>query len=175
MFFDLREVVVKVKFFPVLVIVFGVGTMIVGIFASVYSSSRYDDAKDTLVQQQITLTGDADEIVPGAEPGALVDTADEAEAMAEIINTHAMESTGGKSYAELDRDDPARDTAMTAANLQTSLYTASMGLTVTRFGVIAGYGVVAFGVLLVGVGLSLLGLVSPKLARMVGLRAVVDQ
>ena len=72
------------------------------------------------------------------------------EAMA--IKTHALEAGGGKTYAELPQDDPARATVMTASFLRASLFTS-----VVSFGVAAL--VVALGVLFVLVGLALLGIV----------------
>ncbi len=47
---------------------------------------------------------------------------------------------GGKTYAELERDDPVRETAMTSSFLQASLFTS----------------VVAFGVALMAVGIGVL-------------------
>jgi hypothetical protein len=63
-----------------------------------------------------------------------------------VINKHTLGITGGKTYAELDKADPNRATAMDSAFLQASLFTS----------------VVAFGVALmafvVGVVLTLIGL-----------------
>lgn len=58
---------------------------------------------------------------------------------AKIIDHHTLEATGGKTYAELDRDDPLRETAMTGSFLQASLFTS----------------VVAFGVALMAIGVGL--------------------
>jgi hypothetical protein len=56
-----------------------------------------------------------------------------------VINRHALEATGGLTFAELDRDDPLRQTAMTAAFLRASLFTS----------------VVSFGVALMAAGIGL--------------------
>ena len=69
-------------------------------------------------------------------------------AQAQVINKHALEETGGKTYAELDRDDPARQTAMQASFLRSSLFTS-----VVAFGVAALATVL--GVLLVLIGWAL--------------------
>ena len=72
----------------------------------------------------------------------------EAYAQANVIGKHASEIAGGKTYAELPRDDPNRQTVMTASFLQASLFTS-----VVAFGVAvmaAGLGVV---LILVGVAL----------------------
>ena len=69
-----------------------------------------------------------------------------------MIEQHYLEATGGKTYAELDREDPLRETAMTASFLRASLFTS----------------VVAFGVAAMAVGLGvvlmLLGLAINSLA-----------
>ena len=64
---------------------------------------------------------------------------------ANVIKQHALDATGGLTYAELDREDPARQTAMTASFLRASLFTS-----VVAFGVAA----MAFGV---GITLILVG------------------
>jgi len=49
-----------------------------------------------------------------------------------MIEKHYLESTEGKTYAELDREDPLRVTAMNASFLRASLFTS-----VVSFGVAA--------------------------------------
>ncbi len=70
---------------------------------------------------------------------------------AETISKHALEATGGKTYAELDREDPLRETAMQASFLRASLFTS-----VVAFGVAALAAVL--GVMLFLIGWSLRGL-----------------
>ena len=67
---------------------------------------------------------------------------------AEIIDEHARDATGGKTYAELERDDPLRETAMQASFLRSSLYTS-----VVAFGVAAM--AAAMGVLFILIGLGM--------------------
>lgn len=62
-------------------------------------------------------------------------------AQAEVIQKHALEATGGKTYAELDRDDPLRETAATASYLRTSLFTSIVAFGVALLA--AGTGVIA--------------------------------
>lgn len=69
-----------------------------------------------------------------------------------VIKTHALEIGGGKTYAELPQDDPARETVMTASFLRASLFTS-----VVSFGVAAL--VVALGVLFILLGVALLGII----------------
>jgi hypothetical protein len=74
-------------------------------------------------------------------------------AQADVINKHALDIGGGKTYAELPQDDPNRDTVMTASFLQASLFTS-----------VVAFGVAAF-VAVMGVVLILLGWVLVRLAR----------
>ncbi|WP_456823297.1 aromatic ring-opening dioxygenase LigA [Cellulomonas sp. P5_E12] len=100
-----------------------------------------------LTAENITVSEDA-----AAFGGQTVNTPWEAYAQAEIINHHALEATGGKTYAELDKEDPLRAVAMNGSFLRASLFTS----------------VVAFGVaaLVVGVGLvfGLIGFALRKVA-----------
>ena len=99
-----------------------------------------------LAAENITVSEDA-----AAFGGQTVDTPWEAYAQAEIINHHALEATGGKTYAELEKDDPLRAVAMNGSFLRASLFTS----------------VVAFGVaaLVVGVGV-VFGMIGFALRRL---------
>ena len=79
---------------------------------------------------------------PGKYEGETIDGPVTAWAQADVIDTHALEATGGKTYAEMDREDPARATAMDGALLRGALFTS----------------VLAFGVSFMagGVGLTLI-------------------
>ena len=68
---------------------------------------------------------------------------------ANAIERHALESTGGLTYAELPREDERRDTVMNASFLRATLFTS-----VVSFGVAAM--AVVLGVTLIAVGLALL-------------------
>ncbi|MFT3872449.1 MAG: hypothetical protein QM714_07350 [Nocardioides sp.] len=54
-----------------------------------------------------------------------------------LIDHHTVEGTGGKTYAQLDRDDPARETATTGSFLQAPLFTSvlSFGVCLMAIGV----------------------------------------
>ncbi|MDZ7677667.1 MAG: hypothetical protein U5K29_03845 [Acidimicrobiales bacterium] len=67
---------------------------------------------------------------------------------ADIIDKHALESTGGLTYAELDREDPLRDTAMNASFLRASLFTS-----IVAYGVAAM--AVAMGIVFILIGLGI--------------------
>jgi hypothetical protein len=90
--------------------------------------------QDQLSDARITVADDADFLA-----GDEVDGPFSAYAQAQVIETHALEATNGKTYAELGREDPLRQTAMSASFLRASLYTS----------------VVAFGVAAMAVGLGI--------------------
>ena len=67
---------------------------------------------------------------------------------ADIINKHALEGSGGKTYAELDREDPARATVMNASFLRASLFTSVIAFGVAAFAM-------GLGVLFILVGFAI--------------------
>lgn len=101
---------------------------------------------DQLAAQKIVVADDA-----SCQAGQNVNGPFEAFCQAEIIAHHAMEATGGKTYAELDREDPARQTAMTASFLQASLFTSVVAFGVAAFAI--GVGVLS---LIIGAGIGAL-------------------
>ena len=59
--------------------------------------------RNTIARENITATPDAAELGVDLEPGEPVDTGAEAKEFAKIIRTHALEATGGRTYAEMGR------------------------------------------------------------------------
>ena len=98
---------------------------------------------NTLADQKIVVSDDASCLA-----GDEVDGPFSAYCEAMVIDKHALEATGGLRYAELGREDPKRQTAMTASFLQASLFTS-----VVAFGVAAM--AVAVGVLFLLIGLGM--------------------
>ena len=113
--------------------VLGLLTIIFGIIFIIAGGVTWGAVASNLAAEKITVSDDAQ-----AFGGQLVDTPWEAWFQADIINTHALEASDGKTYAELDQDDPTRQTVMTASFLRASLFTS----------------VVAFGVALLVVGIG---------------------
>ena len=66
-------------------------------------------------------------------------------AQAEVIQKHALEATGGKTYAELDQDDPVRATVMNASFLRASLFTSVVAYGVALFAFAMGIVSILFG------------------------------
>jgi hypothetical protein len=98
----------------------------------------------TLSSENITVSEDASMFA-----GQHIDQPWEAYAEANVIDKHADEIAGGKTYAELPRTDPNRTTVMNASFLQASLFTS-----VVAFGVAAMAAVL--GVLLVIIGRAIM-------------------
>lgn len=113
---------------------FAVAVAVVGVILIVAGGVTWFVVQDQLVAEKITVAEDADFLA-----GDEVDGPFSAYAQAQVINKHALEATGGKTYAELDQDDPVREVAMSASFLRASLFTS----------------VVAFGVAAMAIGLGL--------------------
>ena len=115
--------------------------MIVGALMVVAGATTYAMVSSTLAAEKITVSEDA---CLGGQSVAGPFTA-YCEAM--IISDHALEATGGKTYAELDHEDPLRTVAMNGSFLRASLFTS-----VVAFGVAVL--VVALGILFILTGLA---------------------
>ncbi len=66
-------------------------------------------------------------------------------AQADIIAHHALEMSDGKTYAELDREDPLRATVMNASFLRASLFTSIVSFGVAAFAAGTGLLFLLFG------------------------------
>jgi hypothetical protein len=107
---------------------------VIGVVMVVAGAVTWYMVTDQLSAENITVSDDADFLA-----GDEVDGPFSAYAQAEVINKHALEATGGKTYAELDQDDPVREVAMSASFLRASLFTS----------------VVAYGVAFMAIGLGI--------------------
>ena len=124
----------------------GIITMVVGVIFAVAGVTTYILVANELAAENIKVSDDAAYLA-----GQSVNSPWTAYSEAETISKHALEATGGKTYAELDREDPLRETAMQASFLRASLFTS-----VVAFGVAALAAVL--GVMLFLIGWSLRGL-----------------
>jgi hypothetical protein len=102
--------------------------------------------RDQLADEKIVVSEDAPFL-----GGDDVDGPFSAYAESRAIHKHALEMSGGLTYAEMDRQDPTRQTVGTASFLRASLLTS-----VIAFGV-AGFAV-GVGSILLLVGWALLGI-----------------
>ena len=129
----------RVRVLAVLVMVAGVVLLVGGIGTWFVVQAQLSD-------ERITVSDDAERFAGDDVDGPLT-----AYSEAETIEKHALEASGGKTYAELDQEDPTRETVMTASFLRASLFTS-----VVSFGVAAM--AAGLGVVLILVGWALLSI-----------------
>jgi hypothetical protein len=120
-----------------------IASIVVGAMLIIGGIGTWILVSNTLAQQKITVSEDASCLA-----GDDVDGPFSAYCQAKVIEKHALEATGNKYYAELDRDDPLRAVAASAAYLQSSLFTS-----VVAFGV-AGMAIL-IGILFILIGLGM--------------------
>jgi len=123
-------------------------TMIAGLVLAVAGVVTWFTVQSSLADEKITVSSDSPRFAGDKVDGPLA-----AYQEANMIKKHYLESTAGKTYAQLDREDPLRQTAMTASFLRASLFTS-----VVAFGVAA----MAFGL---GIVLMLVGWALPMAGR----------
>jgi len=111
-----------------------------GVYMMIQGRDAHDEVRDAVIAENIVTPEDA------SIPNVRVDDADSAKAQADVIEKHYLELTGGKTYADLDREDPNRETAFRAATLRTSLNLAVMGFKVSDLVVGLGAFLIVMGV-----------------------------
>jgi hypothetical protein len=122
----------------------GIAVIVAGVILAASGVITWIVVQTQLADEQITVSEDADRFAGESVDGPLT-----AYAEADAIEGHALEASGGLTYAELPRDDPTRETVMTASFLRASLFTS-----VVSFGVAAM--AMGLGVVLVLIGVALL-------------------
>jgi hypothetical protein len=158
--------------FAIGLVIVGVAFLVGGAYTSVQGLHAQDEVRTTLVAQHITTPEDAE------IPNAPVDDAATADAMANIIGVHAVEATGGQTYAQMDRylaaggngttsdetqalkdeagnpvANPLRNVAFQAMALQTALHFSHLSFELSRLVIGLGALIVVLGFALIGIGL----------------------
>jgi ABC-type sugar transport system permease subunit len=128
----------------------GLLAIIAGIIMIVAGGVVWGVVSSQLADQHITVSEDASFLANAPVTGPF-----SALAQADAINMHATAMADGKTYAQLEKDDPIRATVMDASFLRASLFTS-----VVSFGV-------AFFAIGVGIILALLGWATTALSRAV--------
>ncbi len=113
------------------------GTLVIvaGLVLALSGAATWVLVQTSLAAESITVADDAARFAGQPVDGPLT-----AYYEADIIEKHGLEASGGKTYAELDREDPARATVMNGSFLRASLFTS-----VVSFGIAAmamGLGIV---------------------------------
>ena len=122
-----------VKIVGILGILAGILLIVVGVVVWVVVSTQ-------LRAENITIPDDA-----MAFQGQYVQGPLTAYVQADIIQHHALEASGGKTYAELPMDDPIRATMMNASFLRASLFTSVVSFGVAAFAMGMGILSIMFG------------------------------
>jgi len=125
-----------VKVAGILGILGGIALIVVGIVVWIVVSNQ-------LRAENITVPDDA-----VAFQGQTVAGPFTAYVQADIIQHHALEASGGKTYAELPQDDPMRATMMNASFLRASLFTSVVSFGVAAFAIGIGILSILFGLAL---------------------------
>jgi hypothetical protein len=129
--------------------VLGILVIIAGVIMAAAGVVTWFAVQNTLADERITVSEDADYLA-----GDDVDGPFSAYSEAQTIEKHALEASGGQTYAELPREDERRQTVMTASFLRASLFTS-----VVAFGLAAM--AAGLGLVLVLIGIALLRLGRP--------------
>ncbi len=127
------------------VLLLGVVAVVIGAVFIGQGIAKNNLITEAMLVEQITYGG-ADEIE------GVIDTATEAELMADILREHRLDIG---IYTELARDDPQRDTILKAMTMENSLNLAQLGYGVTTVVIISGVFMVIMGIALGGTGLGL--------------------
>jgi hypothetical protein len=155
------------KIFPVLLVLIGLAFLVGGSYTVVKGVDAKAAVRAELVRQDITTTPDA------RIPNVKVTDAETAQVMADVIQKHVNEITGGRSDESLamtDKDgnpvaNPVRDVALTASTLRTGLFTSVMAFNIADLVIGLGLAIAVIGLAFGGLGIRLGALPSPAAAR----------
>lgn len=121
----------------------GTLVLVAGVILGLSGAGTWAMVQSSLADENITVAEDAERFGGQAVNGPLT-----AYYEADIIEHHALEASKGKTYAELDREDPVRATVMNGSFLRASLFTS-----VVSFGVAAM--AMGLGIVFVLIGIAL--------------------
>jgi len=145
-------------------IVFGVVLIGAGLYMVREARAAHDEVTDTLAAEKIVSSEDAD------IPLVAVTGPAEAKAQADAIHTHILKTTNGKTYAELDRNDPNRAQYLNSVTLRTALMESYMAFKIAELVQGVGLIVALIGGSQVVLGIYL-GLTTAKVAGSVATNA----
>jgi hypothetical protein len=119
-------------------------TIVFGVVLIAAAAGTWILVSSTLADQRITVPEDASCAAEATVRGPW-----SAYCQVQIIDEHTKDITGGLTYAELDREDPRRQTAMNSSFLQASLFTS-----ILAFGVAGMAGLAGVLFILLGLGMK---------------------
>ena len=138
---------------------------VAGGIALFVGATAHDQVGQQLSQEQITFPKAGSEQItklPAADAAAVaryagqkMTTGDQAKVFADnYILVHMMESSHGKTYAQMDREDPARATVLSGSSLRGMLLNAYAWWTAGTYATIAGYALLALSAIMFVVTLT---------------------
>jgi hypothetical protein len=126
----------------------GVAFIAAGAYMIIEGRDAKAEVRSAIVRENITTSEDA------SIPNVLVNNAERAKSEAAVIEKHVLEMTGGKTYAEMERDDPDRATVLNAVTLRTALNLAVMGFKVSDL-------VIGLGLFMLVIGATFILFIAP--------------
>lgn len=140
-----------------LTVAFSLG--IAGGVALVAGNIAHDQVSQQLAQEkivfpkagskQLTELPAADRAIVAQFAGQKMTTGDQAKAYADnYVLVHMMKSSGGKTYAEMDREDPARASVLSGNSIRGMLLSAYAWWTAGAYAILAGYALLALSVVM---------------------------
>ena len=125
----------------------GIVIAVIGAIMFIGGASTWVLVQSSLSDERITVSDDADWFAGQEVNGPFT-----AYSEAMIIEKHALEASGNKTYAELDREDPVRVTVMNGSFLRASLFTSVLAFGVSAMAMGLGIVQVLGGLALTKVG-----------------------
>ncbi|MDP9793693.1 hypothetical protein J2S43_002205 [Catenuloplanes nepalensis] len=125
----------------------GLLTILGGAVLLVAGAAVWFTVQSQLADERITVSADAEWFAGEKIDGPLT-----AYAETQVIEKHALEASGGKTYAELDRQDPTRETVMTGSFLRSSLFTSvvSFGIAAMAMGLGVLFAIIGYSITMIG-------------------------
>ncbi len=124
-----------------------ISSLILGVLLILGGLTTWIVVTSELSEENITVSDDASCLAGDEVNGPF-----SAFCQALIIEEHALDATGGLTYAEMDRDDPLRQVAMNASFLRASLFTS-----IVAYGVAAMAALMGIVFILIGFGMRDVG------------------
>ena len=130
-----------------LIRVVGLAVIAAGLIMLIAGAATWFMVSNQLADEKITVSADADHFAGEPIDGPLT-----AYAEAQVIEKHALTASGGKTYAELAKEDPKREVVMTGSFLRSSLFTSvvSFGVAVMAMGLGVLVAIIGFALLMIG-------------------------
>ena len=119
----------------------GLIVAVIGAIMLIGGASTWVLVQNQLSQEKIVVAEDA-----STNAGKLVNGPFTAYSQAQIIEKHSKELAGGKTYAQLDREDPKRATVMNGSFLRASLFTSVLAFGVSAMAMALGLVQILLGV-----------------------------